>query len=148
VLTQREAEELLALEKHRVDETVWDYPGPGGEIKIPLVSVDKREEFILDIRRHRFELVRSGKYQTRARLNAPLARVCFAKPHRNPDGEEIPGTHLHVYREGFGLQWAYPLAIEQFGDGVDRWQLLIDFMRHCTITHEPNIQADVFMTTS
>lgn len=144
MLSQAEADRLCALEKHRMDEVVYSYPGPGVELRIPLVSADRREEFILDIRRHRIELVHGGKYQTRARVSEPIARICFAKPHRNPDGEHVPSEHLHVYREGFGLQWAYPLDGAQFGEPADRWRLLIDFMRHVHITREPIIQPDAF----
>jgi uncharacterized protein DUF6978 len=140
VLQQAEADGLLALEKHRTDDTVHRYPDPGGELAIPLLSPDRREEFILDIRRHRIVLVHGGKYQTRARETVPLARLCFARPHRNPDGAEIPRTHLHVYREGFDLQWAFPLDAAIFGDGSDRIRLLNDFLRHCNVTREPIFQ--------
>ena len=51
-LTQAEADTLLALEKHRVDDTQWDYPA-SGSISIPLASSDQREQFYLDIRRSR-----------------------------------------------------------------------------------------------
>ena len=50
-LVQSEADALIALEKHRVDDRVWDYPGLGGGISIPLTSIDKREHFVLDLRR-------------------------------------------------------------------------------------------------
>lgn len=50
-LTQAEADTLLAMEKHRVDDMVYDYPSLGGALRIPLQSSDKREAFILDITR-------------------------------------------------------------------------------------------------
>ena len=100
-LTQAEADALLALEKHRVDEQRWTYPGMGGRIEVPLISASKREAFLLDASRGRIDLLRT-KYQTRARQVVILARVDVAgAPHRNPDGEEIPCPHLHVYREGY-----------------------------------------------
>ena len=46
-LTQADADALLAIEKRRTDETVYDYPGLGGALRIPLESHDKRELFIL-----------------------------------------------------------------------------------------------------
>ena len=42
-LTQAEADGLLAMEKHRVDDKVWSPPHRGGSVTIPLVSVDGRE---------------------------------------------------------------------------------------------------------
>ena len=28
--------------------------------------------------------------------------------HMNPDGKLITGSHWHLYREGYGLQFAFP----------------------------------------
>jgi len=37
------------MEKHRVDESVFEYPDLGGALRIPLQSPDRRETFSLDI---------------------------------------------------------------------------------------------------
>jgi hypothetical protein len=50
-LAQAEADLLIKMEKYRVDDTLWNYPSLGGSITIPLVSEDKRENFLLDISR-------------------------------------------------------------------------------------------------
>src|SRR4051812_17302768 len=75
-LTQAEADALLALEKHRIDATPYDYPGLGGSVRIPLTSPDKRESFMLDIGRGQINL-KKGKYQNRARSVVILARLDF-----------------------------------------------------------------------
>ena len=75
-LTQAEADALIAMDKHRVDEREWDYPDLGGGISIPLVSVDKREHFVLDVRRSRIDLAK-GTYQNRGRQIAVLVRLDF-----------------------------------------------------------------------
>ena len=49
--TQAEADYLLALEKRRLNDKEWTYPGMGGGLTIPLISMDERERFQLDIRR-------------------------------------------------------------------------------------------------
>ena len=64
-LTQSEAEALIAMEKHRVGDEHYDYP-TSGTLVVPLQSPDKREQFLLDIRRGRIDLLK-GKYQARAR---------------------------------------------------------------------------------
>lgn len=100
-LTQPEADALIAMEKHRVDEQEYEYPGLGGSIVVPLVSPDKREGFLLDVSRGRIDLLK-GTYQNRARQVVVLVRLDFGGPtHRNPDGVELPCPHLHIYREGF-----------------------------------------------
>ena len=93
-LTQEDADALLAMEKHRADDTAHEYPSLGGGIRVPVLSPDKRETFFLDITRSQIKLTK-GTYQNRARGVAILARLDFGgAPHRNPDDEEIPCPHL------------------------------------------------------
>jgi len=143
-LTQADANALIAMEKHRVDGTRWDYPGLGGSISIPLISRDRRENFSLDISRGKIDLLR-GTYQNRSRQVIVLVRLDFGgQPHRNPDGQEILSPHLHIYREGYGDKWAMPFPPAWFFDVSDLWQLLQDFMRFCNITEPPLIEKGLF----
>jgi hypothetical protein len=54
------------MEKQRADEEVRMFPRAGEHIAIPLLSSDKREEFILDVSRGRIKLAKVT-YQNRAR---------------------------------------------------------------------------------
>ena len=142
-LTQSDADALLAMEKHRVDEATYDYPGQGGAIRIPLQSPDRRESFMLDITRSQIKLAK-GTYQNRARGVVILARLDFGgAPHRNPDDQELACPHLHVYREGFGDRWALPLPA-QFGNETDPFLLLLRFMQYVSITLAPNVRKGLF----
>jgi hypothetical protein len=144
ILTQAEADALLALEKERVDDTVYDYPGLGGALRIPLASPDKRETFSLDIYRAQINLAK-GTYQNRARGVVILARLDFGgAPHRNPDDEEIASPHLHIYREGYGDKWARALPANAFANPNDRWVLLLDFLRFVNVTNAPEIRPGLF----
>jgi len=143
-LTQAEADALIAMEKHRENDEPASYPSIGESITIPLVSVDKRERFLLDLRHARLDLVK-GTYQSRARQVVVLVRLDFGgTPHRNPDDQEIPSPHLHVYREGFGDKWAVPPPSDKFHDLSDRWVMLEDFMSFCNITLPPLIERGLF----
>ena len=83
-LTQTEANALIAMKKLRSDGTEWNYPDLGGYVTIPLVSADRRESFLLDLRRGRIDLSK-GTYQNRGRQVVVLARLDFGgAPHRNP----------------------------------------------------------------
>lgn len=105
---------------------------------------DRREQFLLDLSRGRIDL-RKVKTQTRARQIVVLVRLDLGgAPHRNPDGEEIPVPHLHVYREGYGDKWAVPVPAYRFGNLADVWQTLSDFMGYCNITQPPRIQRGLF----
>jgi len=143
-LTQAEADALIAMAKHRVDGTEWDYPDFGGAVSIPLVSSNRREQFLLDLRRGRIDLAK-GTYQNRGRQVVVLVRLDFGgAPHRNPDGEEIDSPHLHVYREGFAVKWAMAVPAGEFRDLTNPWQTLDDFMRYCNIVEPPNIRRGLF----
>jgi len=48
----------------RVNDDRWNYPGLGGSIFIPLISANKRENFLLDISRGKIDLLK-GTYQNR-----------------------------------------------------------------------------------
>jgi len=143
-LSQTEADALIAMEKHRLDDQAHDYPDVGGSLVVPLVSPDKREAFLLDVRRGRIDL-QKGTYQNRARQIVVLVRLDFGgQPHRNPDDAEVASPHLHVYREGFGDKWAYPVPADVFSDLSNLWLTLEDFMRYCNITRPPNIRRGLF----
>ena len=143
-MTQAEADALLRMPKFRVDDTAYDNPSFGGRLEIPLQGHDGREHFILDVRRNRVNL-RKGTYQNRARTTIVLARLDFGgAPHRNPDGEEVPSPHLHLYREGYGDAWAYSLDPAVFSHQTDAWTLLQDFMRYVNIVKAPLIRKDLF----
>jgi len=143
-LTQSEAEALISMEKIRVDDQSWDYPSLGGRISIPIVSRNKRENFILDLSRGNIDLLK-GTYQNRARQIVILVRFDFGgQPHRNPDGQEILSPHLHLYREGFGDKWAVPVPVSAFSNVSDLWQTLLEFMKYCNIVEPPRIERGLF----
>ena len=143
-LPQATADALIASRKRRVDARQWDYPDLGGSATIPLVSVDRRERFILDLRRSRIDYAR-GTYQNRGRQVVVLVRLDFGgRPHRNPDGDRVESPHLHLYREGYGDKWAFPVPRERFANLNDRWQTLGDFMAYCNIIEPPVINRGLF----
>ena len=143
-LTQAEADVLIAMEKHCVNDDPSDFPTGGQSISLPLQSADKREQFLLDMSRGRIDL-QKVKMQARGRQVIVLVRLDLGgAPHRNPDDEEIPAPHLHVYREGYGDKWAVPVPAERFTAGADLWTTLQEFLRFCNITRAPRIERGLF----
>ena len=139
-LTQSEADSLRSMAKRRVDDTQWTYPGLGGGLSIPLISEDGREHFILDIRRGRVNLAK-GSYQNRGRRVVVLVRLCFGGgPHENPDGKPVSSPHIHLYCEGYGDKWAYPLPSDAFNNVFDQSATLQDFLKYCNISEPPDIR--------
>lgn len=143
-LTQDEADKLMAMEKKAVDPQGWLFPGPGDRIVVPLTSTDKRESFMLDVMRYQIKLTKTT-LQNRARVTIILYRLDIGgAPHRNPDGEEIPCPHLHIYRENYGDKWAIPAPVTKFPDTSDLFTTLYAFMEHCNIVEMPKIEKGLF----
>lgn len=143
-MTQAEADALIAMPKLRVNDNEVDYPELGGYVSVPLIAENRKEGFLLDIRRSRIDLLKCT-YQNRARQVVILVRLDLAgAPHRNPDGQEIECPHLHLYREGFGDKWAFAIPPEIFSNPTNSWASLENFMRYCNIISPPSIRRGLF----
>ena len=140
-MTQPEADRLLEIPKRRVNAKTWSYPSLGGRIVIPLTSTDRREKFWLDVTRNRIDMAK-GSYQNRVRKAVVLARLDFgARPHRNPNGQQVMSPHLHLYREGFGAKWAFEVPFDRFATNTkDPWTMLEDFIGFCNVVERPVIE--------
>jgi hypothetical protein len=144
ILTQAEADALVAMEKHSSDDIRHRFPMRGESLSVPLHSADRRENFLLDLSCGRIDL-QKVKMQNRGRQVVVLVRLDLGgAPHRNPDDMEIPAPHLHLYREGFGDKWAVPLPAGRFRNPADTWATFEDFLRFCNITQQPHIQRELF----
>ena len=143
-LTQEQADLLMAMEKRADDPRYWDFPGPGEKIVVPLTSLDGREVFSLDVTRMRIKLTKCN-FIHRARVTIVLYRLDVdGGRHTNPDGEEIPCPHLHVYKEGYGDKWAIPATADMFPDTTNLYATLERFMAYCAIVQPPSIVRGLF----
>jgi hypothetical protein len=143
-LTQDEADKLIAMEKCSVDSKEWLFPAPGERVAIALTSLDKRENFTLDVNRAQIRLTKAT-YLNRARVAIILMRLDLdGAPHRNPDGEEIPCPHLHTYKEGWGDKWAIAAPVDRYANTSDLFSTFEAFMQHCNITDPPKIEKGLF----
>jgi hypothetical protein len=144
ILTQAEADALIAMEKYHSDEGRHKFPMRGEALSVPLHSADRRENFWLDLSRGRIDL-KKVKMQNRGRQVVVLVRLDLGgAPHRNPDDHEVQAPHLHLYREGFGDKWAIPLPADRFRNPADVWATFEDFLQFCNITRPPLIQRELF----
>ena len=143
-ISQAEADALIGMDKQRIDDKQWLFPAEGGRLAIPLMSLDKRENFMLDITRGRIKLVKAS-YQNRGRQAIILMRLCLGgAPHRNPDDHELPCPHLHIYREGYGVKWAIPAPPDIYSATSNLFATFEAFMQHCNVTLPPDVQKGLF----
>jgi uncharacterized protein DUF6978 len=143
-ITQAEADSLIAMEKRFVDNNDWTFPPAGERIALDLTSVDRRENFMLDVTRARIKLTKAT-YQNRARQAIILMRLDVdGPPHRNPDGTEVPCPHLHAYKEGFGDKWAIAAPVDRYTDTSDLYSTCEAFLQHCNITGPSRMLKGLF----
>ena len=114
MITQEQADRLIALVKEalREDAFVWEVNRRQDEF---VAAVDDEQiQFVLTLKRNPFEI--RLHLRTRDR-DIGLVRVDNAPYHPNPDGTELRNQpHIHVYREGFGLEWAEPVPWYNLND--------------------------------
>lgn len=141
-LTDVEYARLMALQKEFI--SVPRLPMEGEKRSYAVRSLDEKENFLLTTERKIvFELSKSKLNQTYAR--EPIFRVEFnGPPHQNPDGTIISRSHVHIYRAGYGMSWAYPL--DTFDPALfkhpNNYNILFeDFCSYCNITNLESIQG-------
>lgn len=107
MITQEQADRLIAMAKEalRKDCFIWEIEVRQDE-EAEAVE-DTRIQFVVSLKRNPFEI--RLHLRTRDR-DIGLVRVDNAPYHPNPDGTELRNqAHMHVFREGFGLEWAEPI---------------------------------------
>jgi hypothetical protein len=152
-ISQTEANRLLHMAKEFADEDPIEFSTTQPmRFECALVSLDRRERFLLDVERGRRKRTRL-RYQTRGREVIILARLELDGPdHINPPNspcrpsERIKCPHIHVYVEGFEDRVAYAfsetpgLSVRNPTNGL---LTLEDFLRFCGVQHWPAIQLSV-----
>lgn len=91
-------------------DSSYKFPENGNYLSLEAIGENTHEEYLIDINKKNCTLSRIT-YQNRVRKTIVLLRFDVdTKPHKNPDGEVIEGTHMHIYQEGYLDSWAYSLS--------------------------------------
>lgn len=112
-------------------------------IELDVKSTDNRESFKVDVnRKGRIRLTKCTYQERYASVEVLLRLDIDGPPHENPDGDVVPCPHLHVYKEGFGDRWAYPIP-STFTNTSDLVRTLGEFLMYCKIRNIPDIQRTI-----
>lgn len=132
ILSQAEADNKIRLQKAFVDKRPLIINRPYNEKRQLISLYEPIETFYLYITQTAIDF---GNYSTVTRyFQIPLVRACIDpdKKHTNPDGTQINGPHIHIYREGFLDKFAQPLPKGDFPD-LGIVQFVRAFLRYCSI---------------
>lgn len=111
-MTQEEAEELIKILKE-LYASYLKIPFPSQTLEYECKAISENSLFLISV-------YRSGRnnkkctFQARTKgKNEVLLRLDInPSPHRNPDNTIIYGSHLHIFREGYGTTYAFPFDVE------------------------------------
>ncbi len=158
MLPQNEADRLIAIEKKRATDMTYNFPMAGEVLIMPIISLDGRETFLLDVNRGSIR-VSKCTYQERHQETIVLVRLDIdGPPHSNPEVIKVPlpylidyngitieEPHLHLYVEYFMDKWAVPVPLDKFPKINDLYETLYDFFSYCNIKKTPNVQKGLFV---
>ncbi len=109
-----------------------------------LKSEDGTDHFELNIERKTKIELRKIKIN-HSYFKEPIIRLEIdAPPHQNPNGIFTERNHIHVYKEGFGMSWAYNLS--DFHDELfllpeNFFCVFNDFCVYCNIELDAKLQG-------
>lgn len=107
-LTTSEIQDFLDEPKEFLDERLA-MPINNDMASFRARGINTQSDYLIDINRKRCIITRIT-FQNRVETSVVLLRLDIdTKPHRNPDGEIVGGTHLHIYQENYETAWAYEL---------------------------------------
>ncbi len=146
-MTQEWADYLITTPK--IASKDYKFPTNDDYLTIEVFEENGSEKFLVDINRKGTYRLRKCTYLERYQVSQLLIRldICENKPHRNPDDSVIVGNHVHVYREGYDMRWAYllkdPLDRGLFKNVTDLVATFYDFCAYCNIRFNGTIQGCV-----
>lgn len=136
-LTQAEADELLNMLKYSLINEI-NFPEKGNSTEFNVKGSTYKDLFAIRIYRGR---INNNKYEIGARIkkNGILLlelHINPGKPHLNPDGTKLVGSHWHIYTEEFYRSLAFPADDIRSNDFVNN---TIHFLERFNVIEKPDI---------
>lgn len=143
-LTQAEAIRLLQMLKSTLQDYI-NYPDKGKSVEFDVKGDTKKDLFTIKIYRGK---INPNKHEISARIKKDGVmllelHVSPGKPHMNPDGQKIIGSHWHIYSEEYYRHQAYPATDITAGDFVDS---TLKFLERFNVVDQPIINYQTEMT--
>src|SRR5690625_76455 len=141
MLTKNRADYLIkVLKVLKYEGEVIPFPASMQQEVIEAQSDDlNKDKFMFYINRKGQYNLKKCTYLSRYNNTYNLLRLDInGPPHDNPDGTTVECPHIHIYKEGYNLSWAYPLESVIPTDPTDLIQVLIDFLKYNNVNNAKN----------
>ncbi len=101
-----------------------------------VLAPETGDMFVLDFYRGRIEF-KKFSINKRYKKTVILIRFCSHGFHTNPDGTQLKGPHLHLYKEGYDDKFA--VDIKQIGatESSSMTEIMEKFLEYCKINKIP-----------
>ncbi len=140
-LTESEAEAMLNELKYALIDLL-NLPGKGDSVSFDVKANDSANIYTIGIFRGSVNS-RKMNYNARIKLNNTTLlelHINAGNRHMNPDGELVTGNHWHIYREGYGHSYAFPVPDISDHDFVD---VTIRFLERFHVVERPKILEQI-----
>lgn len=142
-LTQKEVDDLISIRERSLAEVPVIF-SVFGRVKVALCDMSVNIDFQLGMRRTRPN-VKKGTNQTRLRQTIVLLGLDYRGAlHWNPDGEETPCPHIHIYQSRCKGKWALPISNRGFKNSSDFGKHLYDLWLFVTSWIDLNLKVLCF----
>ncbi len=143
-LTQAEFDFIIGQPKQFEDKITPIELGPAPiSWSRKILSLNSNDVFLLDFYRGSFELSRFT-FNKRYRQTIILFRYDQGGRHTNPDGQTFNGPHIHIYREGFGDKFAFPISEIGILDTDTIESIFNKLMRYSNVSRIPSVELTMF----
>lgn len=141
VLTDSEAKFLKELEKIVIEHSV-EIPRDGNKECLNLARNGDINDNIM-----RIHITTSKRNKEKCSFNVVYNKsitifridIGGSRIHINPDGEDIPTPHMHIYRDGFDAKFAIPLP-SCFTDSNNFGRVLYDLLGYSNVVNRDSVE--------
>jgi len=136
-LTQEEADMLITMLKKTVEKHSLEFPEAKGKLSFDVIGERRTDEFVVNIDRKGIN-AQGCTYQGRIKSNNIILLRLDVNPSgglQNPSGEEITGSHLHIYTAEHEMREAIPFDIGK----KDLYDLCYSFFERFSIVESPEL---------
>lgn len=141
-LTDQEARDLIAMLKNSMSKAIT-FPAGGKKKEFEVIGEKKRDVFVISVFRGTINVHKCNiGGRTKSGVMLMELHIGDTLKHKNPDNEVLTGTHLHLYTQEHGRDY----AIKFNPQDESLVENCIEFMDRFNIINKPRILYQTELT--